>query len=223
VIAVSASAAKLQSNGSIVVASGAPAPTFEDNGAPGAGSVARYTSTGAVDTTLGIAGQTASIVLPSAAAVLSSGKILVAGAIVTGTNPAGNTNALAKGFGVVRFNSNGTVDTTSGTGGGAITPFSGMNYTAAYALAVQSNGDIVAAGEAGNVGTELTESFGLARYTGAGQSDTTFGNNGTVVTDLGGRNGVASFITALQLQSDGKILAAGTSNGQIAVARYLAQ
>ena len=58
-----AAPAKLQSNGSIVVASGAPAPTFEDNGAPGAGSVARYTSTGAVD-----------------------------------------TNALANGFGVVRFN-----------------------------------------------------------------------------------------------------------------------
>jgi len=88
------------------------------------------------------------------------------------------------------------------------------------------------AGEAG-VGSPPGEvltasSFVLGRYTSNGQLDTSFGSNGTVITTLS--QGQFSFVSALIIQSDGKIVAAGNTatTGQgfvdnFAVARYLAQ
>jgi hypothetical protein len=71
----------------------------------------------------------------------------------------------------------------------------------------------------------------LARYTTTGQLDTGFGTNGTVITTLS--QAPISFVSALALQSDGKIVAAGNSGSleqqqrnfldNFAVARYLAQ
>jgi hypothetical protein len=70
----------------------------------------------------------------------------------------------------------------------------------------------------------------LARYTTTGQLDTSFGTNGTVLTSLS--QGPISFVNALALQSDGKIVAAGNTSTDVqrgfvlnnfAVARYLAQ
>jgi uncharacterized delta-60 repeat protein len=84
-----------------------------------------------------------------------------------------------------------------------------------FALALQSNGDIVSAGSAAN-GTPFSPQaadFTLARYISNGGLDTTFGSGGKVTTAFG--NNQAS-IYALALQSDGKIVAVGTS-----IARYL--
>jgi hypothetical protein len=69
----------------------------------------------------------------------------------------------------------------------------------------------------------------LARYTSAGALDTTFGSDGIVITNVRSTGDfVASQVNALAIQSDGKIVAAGTSvfdiegeNGY--VARYLGQ
>jgi len=68
----------------------------------------------------------------------------------------------------------------------------------------------------------------LSRYSSAGKLDPTFGARGIVTTSLGSN---ASAISSLAIQSDGKIVAAGsifsfgavTSQAQAAVARYLAQ
>ena len=54
-----------------------------------------------------------------------------------------------------------------------------------------------------------SSSFVLARYTTTGQLDTNFGSNGTVITTLS--QGPISFVSALVLQSDGKIVAAGNT------------
>jgi uncharacterized delta-60 repeat protein len=51
---------------------------------------------------------------------------------------------------------------------------------------------------------------------GAGQLDPTFGDNGKVVTDLGGGDGITA---SLALGS--KVVAVGESSGDVAVARYL--
>ena len=92
----------------------------------------------------------------------------------------------------------------------------------AFASEIQSNGNLVAAGEAGTTnGSQLRLSFALARYTTGGQLDSTFGTAGKVTTSFGS-NGVA-LITGVVLQTDGKIVVAGDANSNFAVARYLAQ
>lgn len=208
----------LQSDGKILIASGGFSPPAAVlNPPPGAGSLARYTSNGSLDKGFGISGEATSVALPYAVAVQSDGKILVAGGIISRLIPTGN----ASGFGVVRFDPNGSIDTTFGTRGGATTGFGGLTLAGAYGLAIQPNGDIVAAGEAGTVGTELTLSFALARYNTAGRLDITFGAGGKVTTSFGS-NGLA-LITGVVLQTDGKIVVAGDANSNFAVARYLAQ
>ncbi len=92
-------------------------------------------------------------------------------------------------------------------------------------MALQSNGDIVAAGQAGLSGNNgTTSSFAVARYLSTGQLDSTFGTGGRVTTSFGSTN--RAFISGVALQIDGKIVVAGTSGdavGNFAVVRYLAQ
>ena len=242
-----ATAIALQSDGKILVTTGSGAPTelFSSQylPSPQAGAIARYNTNGSLDTNFGISGQAACVASAPAIAIQSNGKIVVAGAITSklitlllsdGVTVADNQT----GFGLVRYNSNGSVDTTFnpgggiGTGGGIITGF-GSSFPAgsAFALAIQSNGEIVVAGQAGNGNQQFTSSsFVLARYTSTGHLDTTFGSNGTVITTLS--QGHISFVSALVLQSDGKIVAAGNTGtpaqpgsylNNFAVARYLAQ
>ena len=214
------SAIALQSDGKILIASGAfqSPPLAELNPIPGAGTLARYNPNGSLDRSFGVSGQAASVALPSAAAVQIDGKILVAGTVVSKLIASGN----ATGFGVVRFNPNGSLDTTFGVQGGTATGFGSLTIAGAYGMAIQSNGDIVTAGEAGKINNnQLTLSFALARYGIAGLLDTTFGNHGTVTTGFG--SNAQALITAIALQTDGKIVVAGDANSNFAVARYLSQ
>src|SRR6266536_3291285 len=88
----------------------------------------------------------------------------------------------------------GALDPSFGTGGQVTTDFGG--FDSAQAVAVQSDGKIVAAGSTGG------GDFALARYNGDGSLDSTFGSGGKVTTDVGG------FDAALGVaQSDGKIVA----------------
>ena len=65
-------------------------------------------------------------------------------------------------------------------------------------------------------------SFALARYLSTGKLDTTFGTGGLVTTSFGSTTTAA--ISALVIQTDGKIVAAGSdSAGNLVVARYLGQ
>ena len=93
------------------------------------------------------------------------------------------------------------------------------NLSQDYANVVQPNGSILAAGRflAG-----ADEGFGLARLLTNGALDSGFGTNGVVTTAFPGNSAVA---TALAVQSDGNIVAAGNCTGigssNLAVARYL--
>jgi uncharacterized delta-60 repeat protein len=210
-VSFGSSAIALQSDGKIVIGSGA---AFFGP----AGALARYNKDGSVDKSFGISGQAASVAAPSAITVQSDGKILAVGADTSKVSATGNST----GFGLVRFNPDGSIDTTFGTRGGAITGFPKTTVTSAFAAALQPNGDIVAAGQAGNNNTRLTESFALARYVGSGQLDSTFGNGGSVTTSFG--SNANAFITSIVLQSDDKIVVAGTNGGTLLeVARYLGQ
>jgi uncharacterized delta-60 repeat protein len=60
--------------------------------------------------------------------------------------------------------------------------------------------------------------FAMQRYDSDGHLDTSFGVNGVVATDFSSSS--SDLLSALFLQPDGKILAAGSSNGNFALARY---
>jgi uncharacterized delta-60 repeat protein len=218
-----AQALALLSNGKALVASSF---TFDTGG------VSRYNSNGSLDKTFGVVGQAPSFGGVAALVALSDGKIVVGNTLVSGTAPVGSNVPL--GFVLARYNSDGTIDATFGTRGAVVTNFPGEGYSAAMALAVQSNGDIVAAGvtEARSpaFGTEPSD-FALARYTPNGQLDTTFGKNGRVTTAFGTNGNNAAAVSALAIQSDGKIVAVGydnflqfgNPNNGFTLARYLAQ
>jgi uncharacterized delta-60 repeat protein len=217
----------IQSNGKILVTSGLSGKLVFFFPNAQAGSITRYNSNGSVDTTFGAAGTAASVASASALVLQSDGKLVVGGAITSKLNAPGTANDV--GFGIIRYNSNGSLDKTFGMGGVAVTDFgSTATCTGAYAVAVQSNGDIVAGGASGNTleGTFISSSFGLSRYTSAGQLDTTFGTGGITITVV--VSGRISWVNAMAIQSDGKIVVTGnvsvgvdSDNGY--VARYLSE
>lgn len=128
--------------------------------------------------------------------VRSNGKILVAGCSYNGRN----YDVL-----LVQFNSNGTLDSTFGTGG-VVSYTSGVNNFG-YALSVQLDGKIVVAGQTHN---GMNYDVLLLRFNSNGTLDGTFGKAGVVAYDSGNND----YGCALSIQQDGKIVVAGiTFNG----------
>ena len=94
-----------------------------------------------------------------------------------------------------------------------------------YGVAVQSNGQIVAAGD-GYTPPISTHFFTLARYNSDGSLDSSFGSGGIVTTIIADGTWNVAFGVAIQV--DGKIVAVGGAsssaypNGSaFALARYL--
>jgi uncharacterized delta-60 repeat protein len=136
----------------------------------------------------------------NAVAVQSNGQIVIAGA----THAPAKGNTWVPAFLVARYNADGSLDTSFGSGGHTVTVFN-TAYDTANAVAIQSDGKILVAG-GGN--------FCVARYNTNGTLDTTFGNNGKVQTALG------AIPYSIAVQSDGKIVVAGNSGGNDALVRY---
>jgi uncharacterized delta-60 repeat protein len=114
----------------------------------------------------------------------------------------------------------GDLDPSFGTVGKVTTDFAG-GPDEAFALAVQPDGKLVAAGATAGPGLG---NFALARYNLDGTLDPSFGTGGTVTTSFGGAGDVAF---ALVVQADGKLVAAGVTAVagtccDFALARYLA-
>ena len=150
-------------------------------------------------------GASAEIMSDRTVMVQDDGKILVVGLPM----------AHLQGW-VARFDWNGAPDTSFGSNGLAIGPFSFLS------LALQSDNKAVVAGYSYQLG--LDSEFAVARYDSEGKLDTSFGAAGWVTTDAGLGGDVG---TNVLVQPDGRILLAGTSyalDGQadIALVRYLA-
>ncbi len=123
--------------------------------------------------------------------------------IVVGNNASGST--ANKESIIVRYNENGSLDTSFGTNGIIVAAFS-TAYDTLNAVEVQNDGKIVVGGYDGL-------DFILARYTTSGQLDPSFGTNGIVRTNyytsvLGGSQ---DRINCIAIQDNGKILAGGYS------------
>ncbi|MBI4339383.1 MAG: hypothetical protein HY680_05470 [Chloroflexi bacterium] len=171
----------------------------------------RYNANGSLDTTFGTGGKVMTdfgFSNDSAHSVaISDGRLLVAGT-------SNRTVSLFRGdpsFALSRYNANGSLDTSFGTGGKVVTDFGGAE--AGIAVGVQRDGRIVVTGYSDASNT--SQDFALARYDANGSLDTSFGVGGKVTTDFGG-NDVAS---SMAIQSDGKILLAGSRDvgGSVAV------
>jgi uncharacterized delta-60 repeat protein len=113
----------------------------------------------------------------------------------------------------------GTLDATFSGDGWVATDFT-REVDFAYDVAIsETDGTIVAAGQAGGAGGR----FALVRYTATGALDPTFGGDGRVVTNF--TSGIHGLDRAfgVALQADGKIVAAGAAagaGGRVALARY---
>ena len=106
-------------------------------------------------------------------------------------------------FALARYNPNGSLDTTFSGDGKQTTDFGGID--SAEAVAIQSDGRIVAAGWSNHSGDF---DFALARFTPSGAFDSSFSGNGKLLTDFFGEDDAA---LAVAIQPNGRIVAAGTS------------
>jgi len=105
-------------------------------------------------------------------------------------------------FALGRYNTDGSLDTSFGSGGKVTTEVGGI-FEAASAVAIDANGKIVAAG--GTAPSGFCCQFALARYNSNGTLDTSFGSGGKVTTFFG----AIATASAVAIQTDGKIIAAG--------------
>ncbi|WP_328967093.1 delta-60 repeat domain-containing protein [Streptomyces sp. NBC_00239] len=119
-------------------------------------------------------------------------------------------------FAVARYRPDGSPDPGFGRGGRVVTDFPGGGARA-YDLAVLPDGRILVAGQTGFTAPAFAADFALARYLPDGTLDRDFGTGGRVVTDAGDEDGVRG----LAVQADGRIVAAGYSGADFALARYL--
>jgi uncharacterized delta-60 repeat protein len=213
-------ATALQSDGRIVTAG------FRYSGDTSSGGdilVARYNRNGTLDTTFGAGGRVVTdLGLTDAARALiiqPDGKILVAGV----------TFEIYSVFGeiaLVRYNPDGSLDTTFGSGGIVIS-FFGDQGCQANSVALQGDGKIVVGGSLTVdfiIGEQSDVDFLVARYNTDGSLDSSFGNGGFVSTDFFQLDDSAA---AVLIQPDNKIVAVGTSEGLVtyfdfALVRYLA-
>ena len=202
-----AHAVAIDVSGNIVVAG------YAFNGTDTDFAVARYDTNGALDTTFSGAGKDTTAMGAgddeiNGLAIDANGKIVVAGQSVSGTS---NLFALA------RYDANGTLD-PGFSGDGKATTNVDVGSDAANAVAIQSDGKIVAAGRANN---GVDREFALVRYGTNGTLDGTFGAGGVKETSVGPGD---DEINAVAIQSDGKIVVAGDSdsgvNTDFALARY---
>lgn len=163
-------ATAIQPDGKIVLAgrNGVNVPAVGGNSEI---ALARYDANGTLDATFGTGGKVVVSVVPPpqvnlarGIAIQTDGKLVVAG--MAGPNEQ-TANAV-----LIRFNSNGSLDTAFGTGGIVQLNVIAGAGNGFRAVVIQPNGKIVAVGAAGPNGL-------VARFNTNGSLDTTFGGGGT--------------------------------------------
>jgi uncharacterized delta-60 repeat protein len=112
---------------------------------------------------------------------------------------------------VVRYNTNGTLDTTFGSGGVAGIRVTSGSFQGASAVTLQPDGKIVVAGDVTPNNTSDSNDWVIARFNTNGTADSTFGTGGYVTRDFGG-NDKAAGVTVL---ADGTLVVGGIGVGTI--------
>lgn len=197
----------LQSDGRIVVA-GYAQTIAHDSDRFNDYAVARYHADGSLDSSFDSDGKVTTDFFAlgdgvRALVLQAGGKIVVNGTV--------ERTAGSYDFGLARYHSNGSLDSSFGTGGKVNTDLRG-NFDFGLALTVQPDNKIIAAGDAGG-------HMALARFHVDGSLDTSFSPDGKITSNtIRGAYAVA-------LKTDGKIIAAGqdiNGFGGFGLLRFLA-
>jgi uncharacterized delta-60 repeat protein len=175
----------------------------------------RYEVNGLLDTTFGSGGRVLKTLFGGdptfggdrayAMALQPDGKIVLAGQCASG---------LSQLFCVARFTPAGEFDSNFGAGVGWVSIGFASTSEGARAVATQSDGKIVVAGQCNSLGTTALD-FCFARLLPSGDLDTAFnalGTPGKVIAPSGAGDTRNQYATALTLQPDGKIVVAGYCN-----------
>ncbi|MCA9175437.1 MAG: hypothetical protein KDB14_13225 [Planctomycetales bacterium] len=186
----------VQSDGRIVVAG--------YTGGPSDAAVARYNSDGSLDSSFGSGGSVLTDLggeeLVFSVAVGNDGSITVGGYHVPAFVAGADYNFLA-----LRYDSNGSPDTSFGGVGYVLTDFGANVRETAFTMALQPDGKTLVAGLTDRDGDA---DYAVARYAVDGTLDATFGVGGLVSFDFDGSNDGAN---ALAVQPNGSIIVSGTS------------
>lgn len=178
-------------------------------GAGGSGGrfmLARYNQNGTLDGTFGNSGRvltdfTSRYEYVDAIAIQGDGKILAAGSTnYFGSNPR---------FALARYETDGDLDTTFSGDGKQTTGFAeGLAW--AFGVALETDGDIVAAGQAGS-------KVAIARYSANGVIDGSFSGDGRQTTNL---TAGTDYADEVMIQADGSFVVVGSANYFGADARF---
>ncbi|HNW88380.1 MAG TPA: T9SS type A sorting domain-containing protein [Bacteroidales bacterium] len=162
--------------------------------------ILRYEANGTPDSSFGNNGLVRTHIMTDQNAtgleILPGGKILISAAIYNGTN---------QDFGIIRYNTDGTFDTSFGNNGTVVSDLTNT-WELNSSMKLQADGKIVMAGRVYSAAYDQSKCI-IARYEADGALDISFGNNGKVITDVG----PASYgvFNNLAIQADGKIIAVG--------------
>lgn len=172
--------------------------------------VARYSSTGQLDTSFNGSGvvYAPSVVdgYANAVRLLPDGGILVAGA---------GQGSIDTDYFLLKYTPTGALDTAFGLGGMASAAFGTLGVDIACGLALQPDGRILATGHSQQSGGNV---ISAARFSAGGVLDGSFGSGGKVLIDFSSPSDVGR---SLALDSSGRIVILGDAGGLFGVARLL--
>jgi uncharacterized delta-60 repeat protein len=147
---------------------------------------------------------------PNGTVQTADGKLLLAATVSAGTQDV---------IGIARFTSAGTLDTSFGNAGQAMTFFKSSTPSPQGVALQPTDGRIVVSGRIRGNAKNATYDTLLVRFLPNGSLDSTFGDGGSVIIDLSGTkfdDGAGD----LAVQSDGKIIVAADYGGKLVVARF---
>lgn len=170
----------------------------------------RLNTDGSLDTSFGSGGTVLTSVGVFAYGIralraMADGRIVAVGPTLSGSN---------KQFIMVRYNADGTLDTSFNTTGFRLTPFAGAGEDTGVFL-FQNDGRVLVAGSISY------SQFAVWRFTVDGAADTTFSSDGLVSVAFGADD-IVDEANAIVVQADNRIVAAGgdSTSGGFALARF---
>jgi uncharacterized delta-60 repeat protein len=193
----------LDAQGRIAVA-GFTSPGYNHNpvayDSPPILALARYTSSGSLDRTFGTGGEVAAgfpsgLVSAEGIARGPNSQLLVVGVGTSGLLRFNGDFALA------RYNANGSLDRSFGSGGKVLTPITVPVRSSVDVITAQPDGKLIVVGNPQYNGPPL----GILRLNKDGSLDTTFGSGGEVLPQVG-LNGSTDSVSGVVVEPDGKIL-----------------
>jgi uncharacterized delta-60 repeat protein len=170
-------------------------------GSPAGFALARYNSDGSLDTTFDVDGRVLTSFVSGYDASAEAVRLQADGKIVVGGYTA--TSSVNLNFALARYNPDGSLDSSFGSGGKIITSFADASAVAPslmYDVALAPNGDIVAVGR-----VFLNSSgyhFAMARYS----------SNGTLLAGPNALPVTGGWATSVAVQTDGKIVMVGRTD-----------